>query len=114
VTLGTLTLDPLALDPLTLDPLTLDPLAVDPLALGAVLFVALGIGILGRAVAGPTVQDRVIAVNALGTITVVVIVLVGAAFDEPGFLDVALVYALLNFLLSIGLGKVLIERGEVL
>jgi multicomponent Na+:H+ antiporter subunit F len=84
------------------------------LMVGAALLVASGVGILGRAVLGPTLQDRVIAVNAVGTITVVVIVLAGAVLDEPGFVDVALVYALLNFLLSIGLSKVLIERGGVL
>jgi multicomponent Na+:H+ antiporter subunit F len=89
-------------------------LATDAAVVGAALFVTLGVGILGRAVLGPTVQDRVIAVNAVGTVTVVVIVLAGAALGEPGFLDVALVYALLNFLLSIGLAKTLIERGGVL
>ena len=86
----------------------------DVLVLGAALFVSAGIGIFGRAVLGPTIQDRVIAVNAVGTVTVVVIVLSGAALDEPGFVDVALVYALLNFLLSIGLAKTLVERGRVI
>jgi multicomponent Na+:H+ antiporter subunit F len=89
-------------------------LAADAAVLGAALFVALGVGVLGRAVLGPTVQDRVIAVNAVGTVTVVVIVLAGAGLGDPGFVDVALVYALLNFLLSIGLAKTLVERGRVL
>ena len=89
-------------------------LVADALIVGATLFVASGVGILGRAVLGPTVQDRVIAVNAVGTVTVIVIVLAGAALDEPGFVDVALVYALLNFLLSIGLAKMLVERGGVI
>ena len=39
--------------------------------------------------------------------------LCSAAFDEPGFLDVALVYALLNFLLSLGLARVSVERGAL-
>ena len=82
------------------------------LMLGAALLVASGVGILGRAVLGPTLQDRAIAVNAVGTITVVVIVLAGAVLDEPGFVDVALVYALLNFLLSIGVAKFVVGRGE--
>lgn len=89
-------------------------LVADSLIIGAAVFVALGLGILGRAVLGPTVQDRVVAVNAIGTIAVVVIVLAGAALDEPGFVDVALVYALLNFLLSIGLSKMLLERGRLI
>jgi multicomponent Na+:H+ antiporter subunit F len=80
---------------------------------GAGAFVTAAVAVLGVAAVGPTVQDRVIAVNAVGTLTVVVVALVGAALDEPGFLDVALVYALLNFLLSIGLGRLLTERAEV-
>lgn len=81
---------------------------------GAALFVALAAAMLGRAVLGPTVQDRIVAVNAVGTVTVVVIALAGAALGEPGFLDVALVYALLNFLLSVGLSRVLVEHGGLL
>ncbi|WP_436927321.1 monovalent cation/H+ antiporter complex subunit F [Halosimplex amylolyticum] len=81
------------------------------LVVGAAAFVALALAMLGRVAAGPTVQDRVLAVNAAGTVTVVVIALAAAAFDEPGFVDVALAYALLNFLLSIGLAKVLVGRG---
>ena len=87
---------------------------MNALLLAATALVVLGFGALGRAVLGPTVGDRVVAVNALGTSTVVVIALVAAALDEPGFLDVALVYALLNFLLSIGLAKFAVERGGVL
>jgi multicomponent Na+:H+ antiporter subunit F len=89
-------------------------LPADALVVGAALFVSLAVAMLGRAVEGPTIQDRAIAVNAVGTVTVVVIALVGAAFDEPGFLDVALTYALLNFLLSVGLSKVVVEHGGVL
>ncbi|MEF8789969.1 MAG: cation:proton antiporter [Haloarculaceae archaeon] len=81
---------------------------------GATALVLLALALLGRVVLGPTTPDRVIAVNVVGTATVVVIALVGAALGEPGFLDVALVYALLNFLLSIGLSKFTIDRGGVL
>jgi len=84
------------------------------LLVGAALFVACGGALLGRALLGPTVQDRVVAVNAVGTVTVVVIALVGATLDEPEFLDVALVYALLNFLLSVALSRVLVEGRGVL
>ena len=59
-------------------------------------------------------EARVVAVNAVGTITVVVLALVAAGLDAPGVLDVALVYALLNFVLSIGLAKFFVERGGVL
>jgi len=58
--------------------------------------------------------DRVIAVNVLGTNTVVIIALIAAATDNPGVLDIALVYALLNFLMSIAISKFTVERGGVM
>jgi multicomponent Na+:H+ antiporter subunit F len=89
-------------------------LLVAALLVGATLLVALGAVLLGRVVLGPTTPDRVIAVNVIGTTTAVVIALLSAALGEPGFIDVALVYALLNFLLSIGLATFTVERGGVL
>jgi multicomponent Na+:H+ antiporter subunit F len=80
----------------------------------AAAFVALAIGMLYRAVRGPTMQDRVLAVNVLGTNTVVILALLGAALAEPTFLDIALVYALLNFLVAIAISKFTVERGGVL
>ena len=94
--------------------MTTSPLAVDLLLVGAVGLVLLGLALLGRIVLGPTTPDRVIGINVVGTATVVVIAMLAAALGEPGFLDVALVYALPNFLLSIGLAKFSIERGGVL
>ena len=86
-------------------------LLADGLLVAATAHVVLAVGVGYRAVSGPTVQDRLLAVNAIGTIAVVVIALFAAAFDAPGFLDVALVYALLNFLLSIGVVKFVVGRG---
>jgi multicomponent Na+:H+ antiporter subunit F len=77
-------------------------------------FVVLAIGMLYRAVKGPTMQDRVLAVNVLGTNTVVILAILGAALGEPTFLDIALVYALLNFLMAIAISKFTVERGGVL
>ncbi|ERH01801.1 MAG: multisubunit Na+/H+ antiporter, MnhF subunit [Halonotius sp. J07HN6] len=86
----------------------------DGLVLAAALFVTLAIAMLYRAIMGPTNQDRVLAVNVLGTNTVVILALLGAALDEPWFLDIALVYALLNFLMSIAISKFTVERGGVI
>jgi multicomponent Na+:H+ antiporter subunit F len=77
-------------------------------------FVVFGIVALYRVFVGPTTNDRVIAVNVAGTNTVIAIALVAAAFQQSSFLDVALVYALLNFLLSIAFSKFNVERGGVL
>lgn len=81
---------------------------------GATALVVLAVLVLGRVVRGPTTPDRVVAVNVVGTTAVVVIAMLSAALDEPGFLEVAIVYGLLNFLLSLGLAKFTIERGGVL
>ncbi len=53
---------------------------------------------LARAVAGPTVYDRVLAVNTMGTKTVLLIAAVGFLMGRPEFLDIALAYALINFI----------------
>jgi multicomponent Na+:H+ antiporter subunit F len=80
----------------------------------AVAFVLFAVVLIYRIVVGPTMQDRVIAVNGIGTNAVVVLALLAAALDRPGFLDVALVYGLLNFLMSIAISKFSVERGGVI
>ncbi len=80
----------------------------------AALFVILAIAMFYRAVAGPTTQDRLLAVNVLGTNTVVILALLAAGLDQPWFLDIALIYALLNFLMAIAISKFTVDRGGVL
>ncbi|WP_336021933.1 cation:proton antiporter [Halobellus salinisoli] len=88
---------------------------VDAVLLAAAgAFVLFAIVLVYRIVAGPTMQDRVIAVNAIGTNAVVVLALLAAALDQPGFLDIALVYGMLNFLMSIAISKFTVERGGVI
>lgn len=53
---------------------------------------------LVRAVLGPTVYDRVLAVNMMGTKTVLLLCVVTFMFGRPDFLDLALAYALINFI----------------
>ena len=57
---------------------------------------------LARACVGPTLYDRMLAVNAIGTKTVLLIALLGFLQGRPDFLDIALVYALINFISTIG------------
>lgn len=86
----------------------------DVLLFAAAAFVVLAIAMLYRVVMGPTMQDRVLAVNVLGTNTVVILALLAAGLEEPWFLDIALVYALLNFLMSIAISKFTVERGGII
>ncbi len=54
---------------------------------------------LYRAVAGPTVLDRLIGVNAIGSKTTVLLVLIGLIYHRVDmFVDIALAYAMLNFI----------------
>ncbi len=53
---------------------------------------------LARAVMGPTVYDRVLAVNMFGTKTVLLMAVIAFLFGRPDFLDLALAYALINFI----------------
>lgn len=55
-----------------------------------------------RAVLGPTFYDRILAVNVFGTKTVLLIALLGFVMGRPEFLDIAIVYALINFISVIG------------
>jgi multicomponent Na+:H+ antiporter subunit F len=52
---------------------------------------------LVRALLGPTVYDRVLAVNMIGTKTALLLAVVAFLFGRPDFLDLALAYALINF-----------------
>jgi multicomponent Na+:H+ antiporter subunit F len=89
-------------------------LVSDLLLVAAAGFVLVSLVLVYRLVRGPTMQDRVIAVNVVGSNIVVTIALVAAATDSPGALDIAIVYALLNFLMSIAISKFTVERGGVL
>lgn len=53
---------------------------------------------LGRALLGPTIYDRLLAANMFGTKTVLLLSVVAFLYGRPDFLDLALVYALINFI----------------
>ena len=60
---------------------------------------------LARAFMGPTLYDRVLAANAFGTKTVLMIALLGFLMGRPDFVDIALLYALINFIGTIAILK---------
>ncbi|HDH06306.1 MAG TPA: cation:proton antiporter [Nitrospirae bacterium] len=73
-------------------------------AAAAVIVLAAGL-VLYRAIKGPRIYDRVLAVNVIGTKTVVLLALTGFIYERPQFLDIALVYALMNFIATIAFLK---------
>lgn len=62
----------------------------------AILF-ALLLGVI-RALRGPTVFDRVLAANAIGTGAIMLLAVFGFLTDRPEFLDIGILYALLNII----------------
>jgi multicomponent Na+:H+ antiporter subunit F len=63
----------------------------------AAILVTMGLALF-RAGAGPTVFDRILALNMFGTKTVLLIAVIGFLTRRPDFLDLAIVYALMNFI----------------
>jgi multicomponent Na+:H+ antiporter subunit F len=60
---------------------------------------------LSRLFMGPSLYDRTLALNAFGTKTVLLIGVLGFLAGRPDFLDIALVYALINFIGTIAILK---------
>lgn len=60
---------------------------------------------MARGLSGPTLYDRILAVNAFGGMTVLMIAVLGFLMDRPEFLDIALVYVLINFIGTIAVLK---------
>jgi len=90
---------------------------VSPLLLGAA---NLAIGILAvalllclvRLVRGPSVLDRILALDTLYVDTIALLVVVGIRFAEPAFFDGALLIALLGFVSTVALAKYQL-RGDI-
>ncbi len=60
---------------------------------------------LGRLYMGPSLYDRVLAANAFGTKMVLMIGVLGFLTERPDFLDISLLYALINFIGTIAVLK---------
>lgn len=66
---------------------------------------------LARGLYGPTNFDRILAANMFGTKTVLFIAVLGFLLGRPDFLDLALVYALINFIGTIAILKYMNQNG---
>lgn len=60
---------------------------------------------LVRALLGPTIYDRILAINSFGTKVVLLIPVYGFFTGRPEFTDIALAYALINFIGTIAVLK---------
>ena len=80
------------------------------IALSAMLLIAIALGLV-RAFRGPTLYDRVMAANMIGTLTVLMVSVLGFMTGRPEFLDIALVYVLISFVSTIAVLKVCSSRN---
>lgn len=78
---------------------------------GIAILVAMGLALV-RTLLGPTVHDRILAVNSFGTKTVLLIALLGGLAGRGDYFDIALLYALINFIATVALMKYS-ERGDL-
>lgn len=72
----------------------------------AILFLSVTIFLcMYRAIKGPSEADRLVAINVVGTKTIILILMVSFIIHETYFVDVSLVYALISFIASIVISK---------
>ena len=74
-----------------------------------VILIAIAVGLV-RAFRGPTLYDRVLAANMIGTLTVLMVAVLGFMTGRPEFLDIALVYVLISFVSTIAVLRVVASR----
>jgi multicomponent Na+:H+ antiporter subunit F len=67
---------------------------------------------LSRALLGPSLYDRILAVNMFGTKTVLAIAVLGFLMGRPEFLDLSLVYGVINYIGVIAVLK-FFETGDL-
>lgn len=81
------------------------------IALSAMILIAIALGLV-RAFRGPTLYDRVMAANMIGTLTVLMVSVLGFMAGRPEFLDIALVYVLISFVSTIAVLRLYTPRNS--
>ena len=81
----------------------------------AVALVLLGVTAVNfyRVIVGPTLYDRMLAASVIGTTNIVLIAVVGFIFERPDmFVDLAIAYALLNFIGTAAIARYLESQRD--
>ncbi len=75
--------------------------------------IVLMFGLCYRLILGPRVYNRLLAAGAIGTFTIALLAVMGYLFERPDmFVDLALTYALLNFIGTVAVAKYLENHSE--
>lgn len=65
-----------------------------------------------RAIKGPKIPDRIVAINMIGTITIIMIAVLSVFLGEEGLVDICLIYAMISFLAVVVITKVYMGAHE--
>lgn len=79
--------------------------------IGILLTLTIGLCII-RGILGATSGDRLMAMNVIGTKTIILISIVSFVMKETYFIDVVIVYSMINFLGSVGIAKLIEEEQD--
>jgi multicomponent Na+:H+ antiporter subunit F len=78
-----------------------------------IIFMVLVALCLLRVVGGPTVLDRILGANVIGTKVTVLLLIIGVLYNNVEmFVDIAIAYALLNFITTLGAAKYFLHRKK--
>jgi multicomponent Na+:H+ antiporter subunit F len=81
---------------------------------GGIALVLLMMLSLIRVIAGPTILDRILGGSVIGTKTTVLLLFIGVLYDNVGmFVDIAIAYAMLNFIATLAATKFFLRRKSV-
>jgi len=76
------------------------------ITVAGIALIGLMLPVLIRAIKGPTVIDRLVAINVIGTKSIVLLLFAGILFGQlEMFVDIALGYGLLNYIVSIAASR---------
>lgn len=89
-----------------------DPVFSVAWAIVDIVFLASLFPVLFRIIRGPTIFDRIVALDLFAGICLGIIVALSIRFDQPVFLEVAFVIALVGFLGTVALARYLERGGE--
>ncbi len=81
--------------------------------ISSLVFIVLVALCLVRVIGGPTVLDRILGANVIGTKVTVFLLIIGVLYKNVAmFVDIAIAYALLNFITTLGAAKYFLHRKK--
>ena len=84
----------------------------DVFLIAAILIAIYILGCILRLAIGPTAPDRAVALDTVNTLVVAIMICLGVAYKEVMFVDIAIVYALLSYITTLYIARLLEERAR--